>query len=169
MPARLALAAMNASMVGILCRPRVSTGDRSAANRSGVGVEDSASNGAHSVSATGSVNRTRASGISQVHLSLSTPTTLPTTSSNNDATSIPTPRRCSIFFDDQHSGGSCCGSNNSEEGDHHGLWPCLGMGIVRCIDLDRSLLYLITPVAVELLQAAEAEKTGMSVYNPNSF
>jgi len=144
-PARLALAAMNASMVGILCRPLSKETHNSQA----------------------SSNRTRASsGICQVNL------TVPTSASSfhntttdddhhNDSTTspiIPTSTQCcSIFFDEQHSGSS---STSTEEGYDHGLWPCLGMGIVRCIDLDRSLLYLITPVAAEVLQAADAEDTG---------
>ena len=149
-PARLALAAMNASMVGILCRPR-----RDVEGQGG-GVNNI--NETHNSQA--SSNRTRASGICQVNLTIPTPASLHTTNDHhNNSTSIPTstPRYCSIFFDEQHSGSS---SSSTEDGNVHGLWPCLGVGIVRCIDLDRSLLYLITPVAAEVLQAANAENTG---------
>ena len=161
-PARLALAAMNASMVGILCRPRTGVG---------VGVVSchggDISNETHS-SSRASGSQTRASGICQVNLSLPTSASLHTTTDNHNydySTSIPTTRSCSIFFDERHSGGSSSGS--TDLGSDHGLWPCLGMGIVRCIDLDRSLLYLITPIATELLQAADAEKTGktLNIYN----
>jgi hypothetical protein len=49
------------------------------------------------------------------------------------------------LFDEAHSGGGVSAA---------GLAPCVGMGIVRCVDVARNLLYLVTPVPPAALRDA---------------
>lgn len=129
-PARLALAAVNGSLVGILLTPAPAPAPASEASEEGGGAACGGAPGAAPWPA----------GVRRVDLSL------PAASGGRGGGA--STRVCSILFDEAHSGGGPTAA---------GLAPCVGLGIVRCVDVEKSLLYLITPTPPTVLRGEGSE------------